>query len=144
MCYCGGFQDASFADVAVSLGVNFYAGGQACTAVLSQKMPIFEYVNKLYRAKTGLDIDGPALEEFASIILLAQAIERSRSTEPAAITAEIRKGRFDAPYLTIGHIEFNENGQNIAMASFITQLINGKYEVVFPIDEFVTAKPILP
>jgi len=29
------------------------------------------------------------------------------------------------------------------MASFITQLIDGRYEVVFPIDKFVTREPIL-
>ena len=143
MCYCGGFQDASFANVAVSLGANFYAGGQACSAVLGNKMPVFNYINTLYKAKTGFDIDGPALEEFASIIILAQAIEKCGNTNPADIIKALRTGTFNAPYLTIGYVEFNQHGQNIAMASFITQLINGKYEVVFPIDEFVTREPIL-
>jgi branched-chain amino acid transport system substrate-binding protein len=143
MCYCGGFQDASFADVATSLGANFYAGGQACSAVLGNRMEVFNYVNGLYKAKTGFDIDGPALEEFASIIILTQAIEKKSSTKPADIIKALREGTFEAPYLTIGFVEFNNNGQNTAMASFITQLINGKYEVVFPIDQFVTREPIL-
>ena len=143
ICYCGGFQDASFANVATSLGVNFYAGGQACSAVLSNKMPAFNYINNLYKTKTGLNIDGPALEEFASIIILAQAIEKCGNTNPTDIIKALRSGTFEAPYLTIGFVEFNQNGQNTAMASFITQLIDGKYEVVFPIDEFVTREPIL-
>jgi len=143
MCYCGGFQDASFANVATSLGVNFYAGGQACSAVLGNIMPTFFYINNLYKAKTGLNIDGPALEEFASIIVLAQAIEKSGSTKPADITKALRAGTFEAPYLTVGYVEFNNNGQNTAMASFITQLIDGNYEVVFPVDEFVTREPVL-
>jgi len=143
MCYCGGFQDASFADVAGSLGSNSYAGGQACSAVLADKLPVFNYVNELYKAQTGYNIDGPALEEFASVIILTQAMERAGSADPAAITEALRSGAFDAPYLTIGKIEFNENGQNIQMASFVTQLIDGKYQVVFPIDEFVTSEPVL-
>lgn len=143
MCYCGGFQDASFGDVATSLGANFYAGGQACSAVLAEKLPIFSYINDLYKAKTGYDIDGPALEEFASVILFAQAIEICGSTDPEEINAALRSNTFDAPYLTIGEIEFNENGQNTKMASFVTQLIDGKYEVVYPIDEFVTSDPVL-
>lgn len=143
ICYCGGFQDASFGNVATSLNANFYAGGQACSAVLSNKMPAFEYVNGLYKAITGFNIDGPALEEFASVILLAQAMEKAGSADPAAINSALRSGPFDAPYLTIGKIEFNENGQNIAMASFVTQLIDGAYEVVFPIDEFVTSEPVI-
>jgi len=106
-------------------------------------MPVFNYVNTLYKAKTGWDIDGPALEEFASIIILAQAIDKVNSTKPADIIRALRSGTFVAPYLTIGFVEFNQFGQNTAMASFITQLIDGRYEVVFPIDEFVTREPIL-
>ena len=143
MCYCGGFQDASFGSVATSLGVNYYNGGQACSAVLSEKLPVFNYVNELYKAKTGLNIDGPALEEFASIIVLAEAIDKAGSVEPDAILKVLRSEKFEAPFLTIGYIEFDEFGQNIAMCSFITQLIDGKYEVVFPIDEYVTHEPAL-
>lgn len=143
ICYCGGFQDSSFADVATSLNANFYAGGQACSAVLSDKLEVFNYVNEMYKAKTGYDIDGPALEEFASVILLAQAMEACGSSDPAEINTALRSQQFEAPYFTIGHVEFNENGQNTAMASFITQLIDGAYEVVFPIDEYVTSDPLL-
>jgi branched-chain amino acid transport system substrate-binding protein len=106
-------------------------------------MPVFNYVNSLYKSKTGFDIDGPALEEFASVIILAQAVEKKVSTKPADIISALRSGTFDAPYLTIGFVEFNNNGQNTAMASFITQLIDGKYQVVFPIDEFLTSEPLL-
>ncbi|HHV42508.1 MAG TPA: ABC transporter substrate-binding protein [Clostridiaceae bacterium] len=143
MCYCGGFQDASFADVAKELGVNYYAGGQASAAVLTEKMPVFKYVNEKYKAVTGLDIDGPALEEFASIILLAQAMEAAESSDPADIIEALRSNTFDAPYLTVGKIAFDDNGQNTHMASFITQLIDGVYQVVYPLDEYVTAEPIV-
>lgn len=143
MCYCGGFQDASFAEVAKGLGANYYAGGQASAAVLSDKMPVFKYVNEKYKAITGLDIDGPALEEFASIILLAQAIDIAGSAEPEDIITALRNNVFEAPYLTVGKIEFNENGQNIEMASFITQLIDGVYQVVYPLDDYVTSDPIV-
>ena len=46
-------------------------------------------------------------------------------------------------YFTVGQIEFNENGQNIQMASFVTQLIDGAYQVVYPIDDYVTSEPAL-
>ena len=143
MCYCGGFQDASFGDVATSLSSNMYNGGQACSSVLSDKLPVFAYVNELYKEKTGLNIDGPALEEFASIIIMAQAIDAAGSAEPAAILAALRSNQFEAPYLTIGRVEFNEFGQNTAMCAFITQLIDGSYEVVYPIDDFTTSEPVL-
>lgn len=143
ICYCGGFQDASFSGVAQSIGANFYAGGQACSAVLSDKLDVFNYVNELYKAQTGYNIDGPALEEFASVILMAQAMEKSKSSAPAEINKVLKGNSYDAPYLTIGSINFDDKGQNTQMASFITQLIDGKYQVVFPIDSYKTSEPLL-
>ncbi|MBE6878348.1 MAG: hypothetical protein E7488_04180 [Ruminococcaceae bacterium] len=143
ICYCGGFQDASFAKVATDLGVNSYAGGQACTAELADKLPVFSYVNDLYKAKTGQDIDGPALEEFASIIIAAQAIEAAGSADPEAINAALKANEFAAPYLITQKVKFDEYGQNIVMPAVVTQLIDGKYEVVYPINEFTTSDPVL-
>ena len=143
ICYCGGFQDASFAKVATDLGVNNYAGGQACTAQLADKLPVFSYVNDLYKAKTGQDIDGPALEEFASVIVAAQAIQAAGSTDPEAVNAALKANEFEAPYLITQKIHFDENGQNDIMPAVVTQLIDGKYEDVFPIDDYTTSEPVL-
>ena len=143
ICYCGGFQDASFAAVAADLGTDTYAGGQACTAQLSSKMEIFSYVNELYKAKTGQDIDGPALEEFASVIVAAQGIEKAGSTDADAIIKALKENKFEAPYLITEEIQFDENGQNIIMPAVVTQLIQGKYEVVYPINDYTTAEPVL-
>ena len=143
ICYCGGFQDASFAKVATDLGVNNYAGGQACTAVLADKLPVFSYVNELYKAKTGQDIDGPALEEFASVIVAAQAIQAAGSTDAAAINEVLKSTEFEAPYLITQKIHFDENGQNDVMPAVVTQLIDGAYEDVFPIDDYTTSEPAL-
>ena len=143
ICYCGGFQDASFAQVAMDLGANNYAGGQACTAQLADKLPVFSYVNDLYKAKTGQDIDGPALEEFASVIVAAQAIQAAGSTDPEAVTAALKSTEFEAPYLITQKIQFDENGQNSVMPAVVTQLIDGKYEDVYPIDDYTTHDPVL-
>lgn len=143
ICYCGGFQDASFAGVATDLGVNFYAGGQACTAQLADKLEVFSYVNDLYKAKTGQDIDGPALEEFASIIVAAQGIEAAGSTDADAVIAALKANTFEAPYLITQEIHFDEFGQNDIMPAVVTQLIDAKYEVVYPVNEYTTAEPLL-
>ena len=143
VCYCGGFQDASFASVATDLGVDSYAGGQACTAQLADKLPIFSYINDLYKAKTGQDIDGPALEEFASVIIAAQAIEAAGTTDAAAVNEALKANEFEAPYFITQKVHFDENGQNDIMPAVVTQLIAGKYEVVYPINEYTTAEPVL-
>ncbi len=143
VCYCGGFQDASFAKVATDLGVDTYAGGQACTAQLADKLPIFSYINDLYKAKTGQDIDGPALEEFASVIIAAQAIETAGTTDAAAVNEALKSNEFEAPFLITQKVHFDENGQNDIMPAVVTQLIGGKYEVVFPVDEYTTSEPVI-
>ena len=121
--------------------MNAYAGGQACTAQLSDKLPVFAYVNELYKAKTGQDIDGPALEEFASIIIAAQAIQAAGSTDPEAVNAALKANEFEAPYLITQKVHFDANGQNDIMPAVVTQLIDGKYEVVYPVNDFTTSEP---
>ena len=106
-------------------------------------MEIFSYVNELYKAKTGQDIDGPALEEFASVIVAAQGIEKAGSTDADAIIKALKENKFEAPYLITEEIQFDENGQNIIMPAVVTQLIQGKYEVVYPINDYTTAEPVL-
>ena len=129
--------------MATDLGVNFYAGGQACTAQLADKLEVFSYVNDLYKAKTGQDIDGPALEEFASIIVAAQGIEAAGSTDADAVIAALKANTFEAPYLITQEIHFDEFGQNDIMPAVVTQLIDAKYEVVYPVNEYTTAEPLL-
>ena len=141
--YCGGFQDSQFT---VNLGKDgdYFSGGAACTPQLFNKMEVVNKINKLFKEKSGgVDIDGPALEEFASLMVIADAINQAKSAEPEKIMEAIRNTKFEAPYFSTGAIEFGEDGQNINSASFIVQTQNSKYEAVFP-EDVQTAKPIAP
>lgn len=140
--YCGGFQDPQFT---VNLGTDgdYFSGGAACTPQLFGKMEVVNKINEMYKEKTGTDIDGPALEEFASLMVIADAINQAKSTDTEKIMEVIRTTKFDAPYFSTGVIEFDETGQNIHSASFIVQTQGTKYEAVFPV-EIQTAKPIAP
>ena len=46
-------------------------------------------------------------------------------------------------YLITQEIHFDEFGQNDIMPAVVTQLIDAKYEVVYPVNEYTTAEPLL-
>ena len=141
--YCGGFQDPQFT---VNLGKDgdYFSGGAACSPELFGKMEVVNAINELYKKKSGgIDIDGPALEEFASLMVIAEAINKAGSTDTEKIMDAIKTTTFDAPYFSTGKIEFDESGQNIHSAAFMVQTQNEKYEAIFPV-EIQTAKPIAP
>mgnify|MGYP000865094495 CR=1 FL=1 len=118
------------------------SGGAACTPQLFGKMEVVNKINELYKEKSGgVDIDGPALEEFASLMVIADAINQAKSTDTEKIMETIRTTKFEAPYFSTSAIEFDETGQNIHSASFMVQTQGTKYEAVFPVD-VQTAKPV--
>ncbi len=131
--YCGGFQDTQFV---VNLGkdANYFAGGAAFTAAHLDRMPELEVINSMYRAKTNSHFDGPALEEFASIMVIAEAINNVGSTDNDELMAEIKTATFAAPYFASEFIKFDENGQNAVSASYMVQVQDEEYEAVFPVD----------
>jgi len=137
--YCGGFQDPQFV---VNLGkdADYFSGSNACTSALFDKMEALNKINEIYKAKSGVDFDGPSLEDFASAMVIADAINEAGSTDPQKIMNVIKTKEFYAPYFVSGKIQFAENGQNKYSASVMVQLQNGVYEAVWP-EEFQTAEP---
>lgn len=138
--YCGGFQDPQFV---VNLGkdAEYFAGSNATTPALFAKMEVVKKINDLYKAKSGVDIDGPTLEDFASAMIIADAINEAKSTDPAKVLEVLKTKTFEAPYFVSGKVKFDSKGQNEYSASVMVQVLNGKYEAVWP-EQFQTAKPV--
>ena len=137
--YCGGFQDPQFV---VNLGkdADYFSGSNACTSTLFGKMDVLNKINDIYKKKAGVDIDGPTLEDFASAMVIADAINTAGSTDPNKVLEVLKTKTFDAPYFVSGKIKFGATGQNDYSASVMVQLQNGKYEAVWP-EQFKTADP---
>lgn len=140
--YCGGFQDTQFV---VNLGKNadYFAGGAAFTAAKLGDMPELNFLNDMYRKKTDAHFDGPALEEFASIMVIADAINQIGDVDGDKLMDAIKNTTFDAPYFASEAIKFDESGQNEISASYIVQIQNEEYEAVYPLD-IATAKSLVP
>lgn len=129
--YCGGFQDPVFIDNLGDDG-NYFSGSSASMPAIFKNGESENLINELYKKKSGEDIDGPALEEFGSAMIIADAINTAGSTNSDEIIKVLKTKKFETPYFMSRSIEFNENGQNSQTISFMVQIQDGKYEVVWP------------
>ncbi|MDO4733190.1 MAG: ABC transporter substrate-binding protein [Bacillota bacterium] len=115
------------------------AAGSSSPATVSHNLipigefnEIFAYIDKLYQARTGDRMTDEALLEFASVIVLAQAIGKCGTTDREVLQQVLKENSFDAPYLNSKKISFDENGQNVVMSGYLTTITkNGNYLQIF-------------
>lgn len=131
--YCGGFQDPQFVENLGHDG-NYFSGSSASLPSVSVNNEIANEINDIYKKKTGEDIDGPALEEFASAMIIADSINTAGDIDGNKIMEVLKTKTFDTPYFTSNQIKFDESGQNLNTISFMVQIQDGKYEAVWPLN----------
>lgn len=103
-------------------------------------------VNEMYRRKSGVDLDDTAARVMQSFLVLADAINRAGSTDPARIQAALRATDLTPQQLVIGYdgVKFDDKGQNIRASGMVIQLQDGvTYVPVWPKDK-AAAEPVLP
>ena len=101
--------------------------------------------NELYKAKAGVDLDDVSVRGLEGFLVLADALNRAGSTDPAKIQAALRATNLPAVQMAAGYdgVKFDDKGQNVLASSVVTQLQNGKYVTIAPKDR-ATAPVILP
>jgi branched-chain amino acid transport system substrate-binding protein len=94
-------------------------------------------INELYKKKSGVDLDDPSARAMQGMLVMADAINRAGSTEPAKIQAALKATDLKADQMVTGYngVKFDEKGQNVLASSLITQLQGGKYVPVWPKDK---------
>jgi branched-chain amino acid transport system substrate-binding protein len=79
---------------------------------------------------------------YTAVMLLADAIERAKSTDRAAITAALESSSFADHFMPYGATKF-VNGQNQGAQPLMTQVIKGDIRVIVP-REYREAEPVFP
>src|SRR5262249_18399617 len=79
---------------------------------------------------------------YSCILLLADALQRSASTERAKIIAALESSTFSGHVMPYGPTKF-VNGQNTGAGPVNTQVLGNDIQVIFP-PAFATAKPVFP
>ncbi|KJC59031.1 branched-chain amino acid ABC transporter substrate-binding protein [Bradyrhizobium sp. LTSPM299] len=92
-------------------------------------------IAKLYKEKSGDEMDDTAARQMQGFFVLVDAIDRAGSTEPAKIQAALKATDLKPEQLMMGYkgIKFDDKGQNILASGLIIQLQDGEnYVAVFP------------
>jgi branched-chain amino acid transport system substrate-binding protein len=74
--------------------------------------------------------------------LLADAIERAKSADRAAITAALENSTFSDHFMPYGPTKF-VNGQNTGAQPLMTQVVKGDIKVIVP-REYREVDPVFP
>ena len=90
----------------------------------------------------GLFFSYEVFNTYTAVRLLADALERAKSADRAAIIDALAKSTFADHFMPYGPTKF-ENGQNMGAQPLMTQVIKGDIRVIVP-REFREAEPIFP
>jgi branched-chain amino acid transport system substrate-binding protein len=138
-----GFSESSFSD-AVGDKVEGVITRSGFSLDLAEKRPSVGKVNEMFRARAGKDLNDLTSREFMGLLILADAIDRARSTDgeqirEALATTDLPGERTIMPWK---QVKFDETGQNNDADPVLLQYVKGTF-TVFP-THAATAEPIWP
>ena len=91
--------------------------------------------NELYKKKTGGDdLDDVSARGLQGFLVMADAINRAGSTDPAKIRDALKATDLKADQMVTGYdgVKFDDKGQNVLASSLVTQMRGGKYVAIWP------------
>jgi len=93
-------------------------------------------INAMFKAKTGRELDDTSARWLQGFLVLADAINRAGSTDPAKIQAALQATDLKPDQLMIGYrgVKFDQTGQNTLAATYLIQLQAKDYKAVWPAD----------
>ncbi|MEJ1975972.1 MAG: ABC transporter substrate-binding protein [Acetobacteraceae bacterium] len=129
-------DDSGFSDDAFIKAVGDLAEGAINRSSWDASKPasISFKVNAIYKAKTGREMDDTSARGLQGFLVLADAINRAGSTEPAKIQAALKATDLKPAQLIIGYdgVKFDAAGQNELASTLLVQLHNRQYVTVWP------------
>ncbi|MGB4549892.1 MAG: ABC transporter substrate-binding protein [Syntrophales bacterium] len=141
--YCSGYQDPV---IAKQLGddASYFMGSTGYSPQFADIMPAVAAVEKIFKTKTGgVPYDSDSIQETIALLVLAQAIEKSKSLDPEVVAKTLYANTWPSPLSLSGKVAFAPGGQNKLALSIITQLQGGEYKRVFP-REKANTKVVFP
>ena len=129
-------DSAGFSDPAFLPTVGNLSNGLVNRSVWSKGPPnsLSAAVNAIYQAKTGNEIGDVSGRSLQAFFVLADALNRAGSTDPAKLQAALRATDMPRAAMIIGYdgVKFDASGQNIESATYLTQLQGKAYVTIWP------------
>jgi branched-chain amino acid transport system substrate-binding protein len=140
-------DDAGFSDPSFIPNVGDLAQGSLNRSAFDAGKPgtSSNIINEMFKKKHGRDLDDTSARWMQGMLVLADAINRAGSTEPAKIQAALKATDLKPAQLMIGYngVKFDETGQNVLASTYLIQLRGKEYVSVWPEDR-ARAKLELP
>jgi len=131
-------QDAGFSEKALYDAVGDKIPGVisrgSFSLDLAAKRPMVGKINDMYKERSGKDFNDYSSRQFMGLIVMADAINRAKSTDGEkireALVATDMPG--DVTIMPWEKVKFDEMGQNNFANPVLLQYNGGKFETIFP------------
>lgn len=103
---------------------------------LAKNNPLIKQVNDLFFERNKINFTGNSSRTFTGLMTLVDAINRAGSTEPEAIRKALTETDIPGQKIIMPWkgIKFDDKGQNIYGSGILVQIIDGKYNTIWPFD----------
>jgi branched-chain amino acid transport system substrate-binding protein len=140
----GGFSDKALYD-AVGDKLEDVISRSTFSLDLATKRPMVGTINAMYKERSGKDFNDLTSREFMALLVLADAINRARSTDgpkirDALAATDIQGERTIMPWR---RIKFDEAGQNNDADPVLLQYVGARFVTIFP-QQAAVAEAIWP
>ncbi|MBR0786435.1 ABC transporter substrate-binding protein [Bradyrhizobium iriomotense] len=112
---------------------------------LAAKRPMVGKINDLFKAKSGKDLNDNTSRQFMAMIIMADAINRAKSTDGEKIRDALAATEMpgEQTIMPWKRVKFDESGQNNDADPVLLQYVGGKFVTIFP-SQAAVADPIWP
>jgi branched-chain amino acid transport system substrate-binding protein len=129
-------DDSGFSDPTFVPSVGALAQGvmNRSTWAVGPANSVTYKINQMFKAKTGNEMDDTSARSMQAMFVLADAINRAGSTEPAKIQKALQDTDMTPAQLMMGFrgVKFDQTGQNTMAATYLIQLQGKDYVPVWP------------
>jgi len=142
-------QDAGFSEQALYDAVGDKLEGVisrgSFSLDLAQKRPMVAKINAMFKEKSGKDLNDYSSRQFMGLIVMADAINRAKSTDgdkirEALVATDMPVDKTIMPWK---RVKFDETGQNNDADPVLLQYVGKKFVTIFP-EQAAVAQPIWP
>ena len=106
---------------------------------LAAKRPMVGKINDLFKAKSGKDLNDNTSRQFMAMIIMADAINRAKSTDGEKIRDALAATEMSGEQTIMPwkRVKFDEMGQNNDADPVLLQYVGGKFVTIFPMQAAV-------
>jgi branched-chain amino acid transport system substrate-binding protein len=128
-----GFTDTDFVKT-LGKDADYVITREVWALDLASRNPLIKQVNDLFNSRYKVNFTGNSSRTFTGLMVMADAINRAGSTDPEAIRKALVATDMPGNKLIMPWkgVKFDATGQNTLGQGILTQIIDGKYNTVWP------------